>query len=200
MSFVDRFLAHFANHKDFSKSSKFEVNVYANDNLLANFGDARGLTFQCEAAELPGYNFDTVEGRVYGAPYAIAARPAFNDLRLTFICAGDMWEKKFFDNWQEFIMSKNNFFPKYRSEYIANIEVIQFVDVAAGNSPSFNQNQDGSLVSTADLRSQIAYRAVFHEAFPTSIDPISLSWADENINRLNVNFKYRYWNNNRVGV
>jgi hypothetical protein len=171
MSYVDNFLSHYANHKDFSKASRFDVDIFLPDSLVNVLPNPSGLKFQCEIAELPGYNFDTIDGRIYGAPYAIAARPSFQDLRLTFICAGDLWEKKFFDAWQEFIMPKTDFLPRYRIEYVANIEVRQYYSTG-----------------------EISYLATFREAFPSSIDPIALSWGDDAINRLSVTFKYRYWN------
>ena len=177
MSYVDKFLAHYANHRDFSRASRFEAELYLSDSLFSVLPDPRGLKFQCETAELPGYNFDTVDGRIYGAPFAIAARPAFQDLRLTFICASDLWEKKFFDAWQEYIMPKTDFLPRYRSEYVATIEVRQFYESSRTNE------EEGD----------VSYRAMFYEAFPSSIDPITLSWADDGINRVNVTFKYRYW-------
>lgn len=170
MSYVDNFISHYDKHKEFSRASKFDVDIFLPDSLVSVLPNPSGLKFQCETAELPGYNFDTIDGRVYGAPYAIAARPTFQDLRLTFICTGDLWEKKFFDSWQEFIMPKTDFLPRYRIEYVANIEVRQYY-----------------------VTGEVAYTAMFYEAFPSSIDPISLSWADDGINRLNVNFKYRYW-------
>jgi hypothetical protein len=125
MSYVDKFLAHYANHRDFSKAAKFQAELYLSDTLFSVLPNPQGLKFQCEIAELPGYNFDTVDGRIFGAPFAIAARPVFQDLRLTFICAADLWEKKFFDAWQEYIMPKTDFLPRYRSEYISTIEVSQ---------------------------------------------------------------------------
>ena len=191
MSFVDRFLGHFAKHKDFSRPSKFEVEIYLGGKLEGGRSPLQNvlpipydLKFQCEAAELPGYNFDTVEGRIYGAPYAVAARPAFNDLRLTFICSGDLWEKRFFDTWQEFIMPKNNYLVKYRDEYVTNLKVFQYLDMA---------DSKGDDATGENVKPKRSYIAEFIEAFPTSIEPITLTWADDNISRLAVTFKYNFW-------
>ena len=192
MSFVDRFLSHYGGHKDFSKASKFEAIIYPNLFLVENYG-ARisDLRLQCENAELPGYSFDTVDGRIYGVSYAVAARPTFSDLRLTFICAGDLWEKKLFDKWQEFIMPKTEFLPRYRDEYITTIKVVQYLEVTSGDVTT--QTPDGD-IANRNLMADVSYQAVFYEAFPTSVEPITLSWGDDNINRLTVNFKYRNWN------
>lgn len=207
MSFVDDFLTHYSKHKDFSKASKFQVEIFVGGDLTSSnylrsvLPPSNSLKLQCEAAELPGYNFDTVEGRIFGAPYAVAARPAFNDLRLTFICSGDLWERKFFDSWQEFIMPKNNlnrgdnYLVKYRDDYVTKIRVTQYLEIAEQETDFEiieNSNGGATLVNPI-LTPKPSYIAEFIEAFPTSVDPIALSWADDGVNRLSVNFKYSYW-------
>lgn len=190
MSFVDKFLAHYSNHNDFSKASRFEATIYPNNFLATRFPDITNLRIQCEAAELPGYSFDTVEGRVYGASYAVAARPQFSDLRLTFICTGDLWEKRIFDTWQEFIMPKSDFFPRYHEEYVTTIQVVQYLETTSQNIA--NQDPSGS-VANKNAKPNVAYGVLFYEAFPTTVEPITLSWADDAVNRLSVSFKYRRW-------
>lgn len=200
MPFVDRFLSNLAIHNDVAKSNRFEVLIFLNNNLLNVIGRGHDLRFQCEAAEIPGYNLDTVDGVVYGAPYAIAARPNFTDLNLTFICAGDMWEKKFFDGWQDFILPKRDYLARYRNEYVGDIDVIQYhdrIDPVYGNAP--RRLPDGRM--NYNMGPETIYRARYIEAFPTSVNPINVNWGDDNINRLSVTFKYRKWEyiDRRVG-
>jgi hypothetical protein len=192
---INEFTSHFDSHQTYSKASKFEVFVFPPDvisgglfdrlkltigrgGLRFNMNSSRGLRFQCETAELPGYNLNTVDGRVYGASYAVAATPVFNELSLSFICAADLWEKEFFDDWQNAILPKDRYGYKaqYRDSYVSNIEVRQFHE-------------------TGDL----AAKYTFLEAFPSSVSPISLSWGSDEINRLNVTFKYARWEK-KVGV
>lgn len=192
---INEFTTHFDRHQTFSKSSKFEVFVFPPEvmnggifdrlkitigrgGLRVNMNSPRGLRFQCETAEIPGYNINTVDGRVYGASYAVAATPVFNELTLTFICAADLWEKEFFDDWQNAILPKDQYGYKaqYRDSYVSNIVVRQFHE-------------------TGDLAA--AY--TFLEAFPTSVAPISLNWGSDEINKLNVTFKYARWEK-KVGV
>lgn len=180
MSFVDKFRSHFGDHKDYSKTSRFEVFIFAPSTLRGSLANSEGLKFQCETSELPGYNINTVDGKVYGAHYAVAATPVYNDLNLTFICAGDLWEKQFFDNWMNYIMPKGDYgyFPQYRDSYVAPIQVRSYLELQ---------------VSESNQTPQIAYEARFIEAFPTSVSPISLNWGDDSINKLSVTFKYKRW-------
>ena len=202
--FVDAFLANYALHGDFAKSSKFAVLVFpppgltnsgglfggliGQNKLTERFGkgiNTASLTFQCESAALPGYQ------RIFGAPFTGAATPVFEPLQLTFICAGDMWERKFFEDWMEVALprepSKNKtkfaaeslfaadgenqrpaFSAGYRDEYVSTIQVIQFHDTGIPSA-----------------------RYKFEEAFPVDMNPQPLNWGDDGIHRLQMTFQYR---------
>lgn len=173
---VNQFRDHFAKHNDFAKTSKFDVRITAPSGLGLNASDLR---FQCEATELPGYTVNTVDGRYYGVANPVASFPTYADLTLTFICAGDFWEKKLFDKWMNLVIPFNDYNPRYKIEYVSPmIEINQFSEVAKDES------------NTAS----VIYKVSFFEAFPTAIAPLSLNWADDAIHRLAVTFRYEWWN------
>jgi hypothetical protein len=167
---VSDFITHFSKHSDFAKTSKFEV-LIAPPPFLADL-PTYDLRFQCESTELPAYNVNTVENRQYGVGLPVASSPvSFADITLTFICAGDMWEKKLFDRWMNNVIPINNYNPRYKDEYITSkIEINQYSET-----------------------SEKIYSAVLFSAFPISIGAMSLNWADDGIHRLPVTFKYDYW-------
>lgn len=177
---VSNFLDHFNKHNDFARTSKFEVLIAPPTGIadLATYD----LRFQCEATELPAYNINTVENRQYGVGLPVASTPvAFADITLTFICAGDMWEKKLFDKWMNGVVPINNYNPRYKDDYISSkIEINQYSGVATSDNP-------------ATQTSEKIYSAILFNAFPTSIGALSLNWADDGIHRLPVTFKYDYW-------
>lgn len=212
--FVDAFLANYALHADFAKASKFAVLIFPPPGLTRSGGlfggligqnaltekfaggvNTASLAFQCESAVLPGYQINTVEQKIWGAPFTGAATPVFEPIQLTFICAGDMWERKYFEDWMELILpreSKKNelkdklreqywreapdglqkdrppFSASYRDQYVTTIQVIQFHDTGI---PS------------------VRYK--FEEAFPVDMNPQPLNWGDDNIHRLQMTFHYR---------
>jgi hypothetical protein len=174
---VSDFITHFNKHSDFAKTSKFEV-LIAPPPFLSDLS-TYDLRFQCESTELPGYNVNTVENRQYGVGSPVASAPvAFADITLTFICAGDMWEKKLFDRWMNNVIPINNYNPRYKEEYVTSkIEINQYSEVA----------------DTANMQSQKIYSAILFSAFPISIGALSLNWADDGIHRLPITFKYDYW-------
>ncbi len=187
MAFVPQlFMANMGLHGDFSKVAKFAAYIDPPKRLnsggllgglipLPNFLDSVSLSFQCEVAELPGYNINTIEGKVYGASYYVPATPVFNELNLTFICAGDMWEKKFFDDWMDLVLPKKKvnafgYLASYPDDCYGSIRVVQFTEIGL---PS--------------------YVAKFEQAFPYTMQPMQTNWADDGVHRLTVGFRYTEW-------
>lgn len=166
MSNIDSFISHFNRHKGYSLAHRFKVSILTCPVRVKDRLDS--LSFQCEATNLPGYNINTVDGKAYGASFPVAATPAYEDIQLTFICSGDMWEKKVFEDWLNFILPQNNYLLKYRDQYAGIINIQKYDD-----------------------KNNTVYAATLFDAFPNSISPISLNWADSEVSRLQVNIKYR---------
>lgn len=178
---VSEFRTHFSKHNEFAKTSKFDVFISPPDTLQYKEG-AKDLRFQCETTELPGYTINTVDNKYYAVASPVATFPTFNELSLTFVCAGDFWEKKFFDRWMNLVVPFNNYNPNYKDTYISpKIEINQYSEVATNTGSS----EGGSPL--------IIYKASIFGAFPTSIAPMSVNWGDDSIHRLVVTFKYEYW-------
>lgn len=199
MSFVDNFMSHFGDHKDYSKTSRFEVMFFNPSAMSKELPSPEGLRFQCETAELPGYNINTVERKIYGAPEAVAATPVYNDISLTFICAGDLWEKRYFDTWMDSILPKGDYgyTARYREDYVTTISVRSYLETPS--TPSLfgvldSVNSGGRPYLQIPAKPAMEIKLI--EAFPTSVAPVTLNWADDAINRLNVTFKYKRWERN----
>lgn len=174
----DDFLSNFNKHKDFAKVSKFHVEILKPPGFVATDVNFAELRFQCEAAELPGYNINTVDARIYGVPAPAAASASFNDVTLTFICAGDLWEKKLFDYWLNLVVPVNNYHVRFKSEYASKINITQFYEAARDN---------------AATTPEASYIVTLWNAFPITLSPLSLNWGDDGIHKLSVTFKYDYW-------
>jgi hypothetical protein len=217
--FPDAFLAHSALHFDFSKTSKFIALIFQPPGLIAGglfggligqtkltrvvapFLNSAGLSFQCEQAVLPGYSLNTVDQRVFGSPFSIAAKPEdFAPLELQFICMADLWERKFFEDWMEFIV------PKTSNRSSADKIVSTFIDrtLAAFDSDARISNAQGAPRYKDEYASSIQVlafsetgiptaRYTFEECYPVSVAPQTVNWGDDAINRVNVTFKYTSW-------
>jgi hypothetical protein len=219
--FPDAFLAHAAAHADFSKPSKFLVMIFQPSGLVSGgllgglIGQTKatralmkplntaGLAFQCEQATLPGYSINTVEQKVFGAPFSIAANPGdYMPLELTFISMGDLWERKFFEDWMEFIMPKGSARSGARSlaaegmRFASEITGLVSLDAASRAAGSVLYRDEYistvQVISLHDTGIPNA-RYTFEEAYPVAVAPSPLNWGDDGIQRVTVTFKYTNW-------
>ena len=221
--FVDAFLANYALHADFAKSSKFAVLVFPPPGLTNSGGflagllgskqaqtnsdglvdrnkmgiggglNAASLSFQCESAVLPGYQINTVEQKIYGAPFTGGVSPVFEPLQLTFICAGDLWERKFMEDWMEVVLPREP--EKNKSKFALANEILVDTDNQT-QRPAFSAGYREEYVSTIQViqfheTGIPSARYKFEEAFPVDMNPQPLNWGDDNIHRLQVTFHYR---------
>lgn len=230
---VNRFISHFDSHAGYARTSKFEVRIALPERLVGA-GSMEELSLQCEAAELPGYTVNTVESKIFGAPTYIAGTPAFGDISLTFICAGDLWEKKFFDAWLDLIIPKNTYLVKYKKDYQTNITIHQFSDYSSENykppnagigeklnqiiqnNPNTARLADSLLnnslskisnvlnkvdaitnkpTSNPNMKGTETYSCKLVNAFPVTVNAMPLNWANDDIHKLTVVFKYDKWLN-----
>jgi hypothetical protein len=138
----------------------------------SNSSMSRYLALQCEAAELPGKTLQTADVKIYGPTFKVPYQTQFSDTTLTFICTNDFYERKLFDRWMEAIMPSdtNNlrFAKGAQSRYLTNIKVIQY----------------------DDFIKQI-YAIELMDAFPIGVAPQTLSWSDDGVHRLSIQFAYQ---------
>ena len=205
---VNRFIAHFDSHAGFAKSSKFDVLINV-PSVLMSMATSEQLSLQCETAELPGYTLNTIENKIFGAATPLAGTPAFGDVSFTFICAGDLWEKKFFDAWLNYIIPKQTYLVNYKMNYVTDIVIRQYSEFMPMN-PQQNVRQDSvandldglppelvnqsqSLDDPTARKPHVSYACTLINAFPVTVNALNLNWATDDIHRLTVAFKFDRW-------
>jgi hypothetical protein len=138
---VNEFRNHFTKYGEFAKEDKFEViitipnSISNNDDVNSKFKelmiDSRGLTFQCEAAELPGRALSTIDFVHYGFTERVPHYNVYSPVTFTFYCNGQMTEKKFFDYWLDTMVPNKNGLARYfDSGYQSDVEIIQYSQIA----------------------------------------------------------------------
>ena len=137
-------------------------------------GTVRATGLKCESISFPGRNMDTTEDtNIYGPVRNIVNGFTFSDIAATFQCSTDMKEKKYFETWQRLSFNPQTFAIGYYKDYIGSVDI-----------------------HALDEQDNRRYGVKLVEAFPTSIDAQSLSYADNSAYQtIGVNFKYRYWQN-----
>lgn len=167
------YLAWAAQYGEFARQSHFMVRISKNAQADR---DTEGMMYLCENAELPGRALQMLDARTYGPNYKVPFQSTYPDITLTFVCTGEMYEKNFFDSWMEEINPISNFDFSYRDEYMATIDIFQY---------SVEATSETSLLPT--------YQLSLIEAFPVTIMPLPLNWAEDGFHRLSVQFVYTYF-------
>ena len=137
------------------------------------------LNYLCEAADFPGRGFGITQARYYGPAQAFPNNSEYQPLSLTFLCRADSAERRFFDDWQEFINPTNNFNFEYPNNYYSEIDVYQYSEWGEGGQK--------------DYKPHLTYHWKLHKAWPTLVNEQAVNWSEQDILRLQVTFAYKYW-------
>ena len=138
----------------------------------------RDLHYLCEAADLPGRGFAVSQIRYYGPSQVLPNNTEYQPLALTFICRADSQERRFFDDWLDFINPSSTFNFEYPNNYYSEIEIYQYQE---------RGGQSGGGVP------QISYHWKLYKAWPTLVNDQPVNWAESEYLRLQVTFAYKYW-------
>lgn len=169
---ITNFLSNLQDQAETSRADKFDVMIVIPNKLTSLMG-METLSLVCEATELPEVGINPIEFINYGFVQRIPFHLTFAPIALTFICTGKMKEKIFFDTWVNNMIPFNNGLIYYPDDnnYKTSIKIIQY-------------NLTGKPIYTVDLQ----------EAFPLNVSSLPLSWSNDQIHRLTVNFSYKRWN------
>lgn len=129
------------------------------------------INLYCQTAVIPEREIKNVEWREYGQSRKLGIVHEHKDFTLSYYCSEDMKERFFFENWQDIVFNSLNKRRGYYSDYTSTLEVTKY---DAGWS-----------------KEQAIYKIV--EAYPTNISSQSLTYDEAAILRLDVTFKYRYY-------
>lgn len=172
---IDNFRSNLDAHREVAKVDKYDVQIMI-PIILNQYGTISDLTLQCEAAEFPGRDITMIEYRHYGFIRRIPHMNQYGQASFTFYAAGDMWEKKMFDQWMEAMIPTNTGLVSYPED------------------DSGAHRYDTSIyVNQYDMTGALQYQVKLEEAMPTSISPLATNWATDDIHRLTVNFVFKKW-------
>lgn len=166
-----------------AKQCRFAVRILpagGPNNLLAATGMgqfAQELTFLIEATELPGRGFDHVETRYYGPSLLFPRNTKYGgSIEMQLICRTENMERQFFDDWVNAINPVNSYDFNYPKDYYGEIQVFQYAEFGM-----------------TDFLPVPVYQWSLHKAWPMLVNPQPVTWADNDVLRLKINFAYQYW-------
>ena len=178
---ITGFLGHLNNQKEFSYASKFNA-IISVPPFLKFLDYGRELILSCENAELPGVEINQIELRHYSFIQRVPARLSYTPVTLLFYCTGNMKEKRFFDVWADNIVPFHTGLVEYPIDHgiYSTVKINQF-----------------------DLQGNVTYSVNLIDAYPISVSPVMLNWADDSVNKLQVVFAFKKWissDTNRIEI
>lgn len=143
------------------------------------------ITYLCESVSFPGRGFDFMEARYYGPSQYLPYNSKYsNEFTLTLLTRAEGLERQLFDDWMEVINPTNHFDFNYAADYYGRIQIFQLKEVPGG---------PGNGLRGAPSEPQASYLWELIQAWPISVGEQQVTWADNDILRLQVTFTYRYW-------
>ena len=152
--------------------NKFKVQF---DNIPIGIND-RQLDFMCEQVDIAGRSVQSIMNLEYGIRREVAYNaPAYNPLNLTFICTGELKEKRLLDQWNNLIVdSTRGFDVAYYDTYAKNCS-LKVTSLA----------QDGVTEN---------FSIVYKEVYPKSVQSIQLNHSTQNtVLRVNAEMQYAFF-------
>lgn len=137
--------------------------------------DLRMLQLLCSSCTLPGVNIDTVQHRTFGEAYQMPNDKTYGNVVSTFYVDGNLDVKKLFDQWSEVIMDPVSRTFNFYSDYTTNIAIIIY-----------------------DSHGYPHYEVVLEDAYPKSINDITLAYSNHDFMTLDVTWAYRKWSSFQI--
>lgn len=147
-----------------------------------NFSAPSSFSFRCEKTVAPGRTLSTIDEIGFGPALKLPYETTYDDIDVTIICAQDMSERKFFEEWMDRIV-----YPG-KSNVDSNVKpgIIKFYsDYAEGNILSIYQLNESN---------QEIFKHTIRNVYPIRLSPMNLSWEETNTyQRFDVTFAYQYY-------
>ena len=151
-------------------TNRFEVEFLGLKQEIAT-AVKKDLKYRVDTAELPPRSLATIQDKIYGPIRNIPYNSTYVDTTMSFYCTSNgMLEKRFFDNWQDYINDAKSFDVKYWKDFTCDIELKAF-----------------------NMRNETMYTCTFVEAYPMIVSGIQLSHANDEFARISVTFSFHKW-------
>ena len=137
----------------------------------------RQLDFMCEQVDIAGRSVQSVMNLEYGIRREVAYNgPAYNPLNLTFICTGELKEKRILDEWNNLIVDSTTGFDVC---ILRHLYKVLFTHSYTSLKP------DGVTKN---------FSITYKEVYPKSVQSIQLNHSTQNtVLRVNAEMQYAYF-------
>lgn len=176
----------------YAKNCRFVVRIGQPTGLSQKIPN--DLHLMCEAVEFPGRGFNVTETRYYGPSQSFPNNTMYNTSNMSFICRSDSIERMLFDEWMDFINPTKTFNFAYPDQYWSDVSIFQLTEYGAKPVGRAGKFKD----PTEKISQFASYAWTLRKTWPTLLNPQQVTWADQEILRLQVTFTYKYWDRPNV--
>lgn len=124
----------------------------------------------CDTVTLPGLNIATTPSNIYGESREMPYNRNFEPVQMSFYVDSGLELKTQFDSWMENIVNPNTRAIGYYKDYIAPVHI--YVKTIDGQAP---------------------YMITLHEAYPKTVNSITLDTASRDIMKMSITLQYKFW-------
>ena len=166
------------NAGQYAKGCRFIVRIQAAGPSIVNLmKGTRDFMYLCDAVEFPGRGFDVTQVRYNGPGQVFPSNVLYQQCTLSFLCRTKSAERALFDDWMDVINPTNNWNYEYADNYYGTIQIYQIAE--------YGQLNTSKPFATYGWR--------LNKVWPTLVAPQQVTWADNDVLRLQVQFAYKYW-------
>ena len=164
---VDEFKSLVARGGGLAQSNRFQVILPQVAGSPLNIND---LNILCKEASLPGRQMTSVERTIGLHQQKVAWGYATTDTNLTFHLLNDYGVRKHFELWQNLVVDQNTFEVGYYNDYVKPVTIYQL-----------------------DKNGNKKYGVQLLEAYPTTMNSITLNNTQDEVVELSVSLSYKNW-------
>tara|TARA_R110000868_G_scaffold26610_2_gene102267 strand:+ start:18745 stop:19311 length:567 start_codon:yes stop_codon:yes gene_type:complete len=182
---IDQLKAATSKGRGFASANQFMVTLPS----LGKY-DIRNLNVLCTNVNMPGRQILTQERLIGIKGRKMPNGFASDDVSMTFHVMNDYTIKKYFEEWQDRVISQDSFEVAYTNEYAKDVIISQ---LKKGTPFDFPIDKIFGL----DTRTKDSWNSVYQvkllDAFPTTMNAIEFNNEQDGLVKLNVQLSYKNW-------
>tara|TARA_R110002126_G_scaffold7926_1_gene38311 strand:+ start:102 stop:641 length:540 start_codon:yes stop_codon:yes gene_type:complete len=173
---IDQLKAVASKGRGFASANQFMVTLPS----LGKY-DIRNLNVLCTNVNMPGRQILTQERLIGIKGRKMPNGFASDDVSMTFHVMNDYTIKKYFEEWQDRVISQDSFEVAYTNEYAKDVIISQLKKGTAFDFPLDIRTKDS------------VYQVKLLDAFPTTMNAIEFNNEQDGLVKLNVQLSYKNW-------
>ena len=152
------------------------------------------LNLLCRDVQLPSRQIMTRERTIGIDMKKMAYGYAVTDISMTFQLLNDYGVKQYFETWQNLCVNQNTKEIGYKSDYAFPVKIQQLQKNVA--VPVYNKSLGVFQLENPITSKDVVYECELIDAFPTSMNAVSLNNDLDGVMELNIQLSYTNWRSN----